>query len=359
MHWITCLCGSVSRHAGETLETEMAFGLPLCHCNVCRYSTGLLFTSYLPTEKPRSFEGLGVFKGADGSCRYFCSICGCHVYQSHKDQDGELRWGVATGVITRSGDSSARVSYTAHQKVDDAIDGGASIWLPLETQQNPSNRSHSGSFTPKSMHLDALCACEAIHLRITRPNEASYLPHRAYPDLTYPYCSTDESITSNPSDEKWWIKGDKYLAGTCICESCRRASGFEIQTWAFIPRANIFIPSTDGSGSEVALDFESLPTGALKSYQSSQGAVRHFCGGCGATVFWRDATDSSVVDVSVGIFRADEGARAENWFHWHKSRISFAEEVQNHRSGPLAIAAQGLLGTLSMGLKGSSEGGLD
>ncbi|KAL5596147.1 hypothetical protein FOVSG1_009836 [Fusarium oxysporum f. sp. vasinfectum] len=175
----------------------------------------------------------------------------------------------------------------------------------------------------------------------------------------YPYCSTDESITSNPSDEKWWIKGDKYLAGTCICESCRRASGFEIQTWAFIPRANIFIPSTDGSGSEVALDFESLPTGALKSYQSSQGAVRHFCGGCGATVFWRDATDSSVVDVSVGIFRADEGARAENWFHWHKSRISFAEEVQNHRSGPLAIAAQDLLGTLSMGLKGSSEGGLD
>ncbi|EWY96981.1 hypothetical protein FOYG_05474 [Fusarium oxysporum NRRL 32931] len=359
MHWITCLCGSVSRHAGETSETEIAFGLPLCHCNVCRYSTGLLFTSYLPTEKPRSFEGLSVFKGVDGSCRYFCSICGCHVYQSHKDQDGELRWGVATGVITRSGDSSARVSYTAHQKVDDAIDGGASIWLPLEAQQNPSNRSHSGSFTPKSMHLDALCACEAIHLRITRPNEASYLPHRAYPDLTYPYCSTDESITSNPSDEKWWIKGDKYLAGTCICESCRRASGFEIQTWAFIPRANIFIPSTDGSGSEVALDFESLPTGALKSYQSSQGAVRHFCGGCGATVFWRDATDSSVVDVSVGIFRADEGARAENWFHWHKSRISFAEEVQNHRSGPLAIAAQGLLGTLSMGLKGSSEGGLD
>ncbi|EXK85830.1 hypothetical protein FOQG_10254 [Fusarium oxysporum f. sp. raphani 54005] len=359
MYWIKCLCGSISRHVGETSETEMAFGLPLCHCNVCRYSTGLLFTSYLPTENPGSFEGLSVFKGADGSCRYFCLICGCHVYQSHKDQDGELRWGVATGVITRSGDSSARVSYTAHQKVDDATDGGASMWLPLETQQNPSSRSHSGSFTPKSKHLDALCACEAIHLRITRPNKASHLPHRAYPDLMYPYCSTDESITSNPSDEKWWIKGDKYLAGTCICESCRRASGFEIQTWAFIPRANIFIPSTDGSGSEVALDFESLPTGALKSYQSSQGAVRHFCGGCGATVFWRDATDSSVVDVSVGIFRADEGARAENWFHWHKSRISFAEEVQNHRSGPLAIAAQGLLGTLSMGLKGSSEGGLD
>ena len=119
------------------------------------------------------------------------------------------------------------------------------------------------------------------------------------------------------------------------------------------------ILSTDGSGSEVPLDFERLPTDALKAYQSSQGAVRHFCGGCGATVFWRDATDSSVVDVSVGLSRADEGARAEKWLHWHKGRISFAEEVQTHRSGPLAIAAQGLLGTLAMGLKGSSEGGLD
>ncbi|KAF5593983.1 hypothetical protein FPANT_4978 [Fusarium pseudoanthophilum] len=246
-----------------------------------------------------------------------------------------------------------------HQKVEDTIDGGASIWLPLEAQQNASNRAYSGSFTPKPKHLDALCACEAVHLRITRPNEASYLPHRSYPDLMYPYCSTDESITSNPSDEKWWIKGDKYLAGTCACESCRLASGFEIQTWAFIPRANLLILSAEGSESEVPLDFERLPTGALKAYQSSQGAVRHFCGGCGATVFWRDATDPSVVDVSVGLFRADEGARAENWLHWHKSRISFAEEVQTHRSGPLATAAQGLLGTLSMGLKGSIEGGLD
>ncbi|CVK99488.1 uncharacterized protein FMAN_02328 [Fusarium mangiferae] len=337
----------------------MVSDFSLCHCNICRHSTGLLFTSYLPTEKPRDFGGLSAFEAPDRSCRYFCPTCGCHVYRSHQDQDGELRWGVATGVITRSDDARARVSYAAHQKVEDTIDGGASIWLPLEAQQNLSKRSLSGSFTPKPKHLDTLCACEAIHLRITRPNEASYLPHRAYPDLTYPYCSTDESITSNPSHEKWWIKGDRYLAGTCACESCRLASGFEIQTWAFIPRANISILSADGSGSEVPLDFERLPTDALKAYQSSQGAVRHFCGGCGATVFWRDAADSSVVDVSAGLFRADEGARAENWLHWHKGRISFAEEVQTHRSGPLAIAAQGLLGTLAMGLKGSSEGGLD
>ncbi|SCN90397.1 uncharacterized protein FFB20_11434 [Fusarium fujikuroi] len=338
----------------------MVSDLSLCHCNICRHSTGLLFTSYLPTEKPSSVEGLSVFEAPDGSCRYFCPTCGCHVYRSHQDQDGESRWGVATGVITRSDDSSVRVSYVTHQKVEDTIDGGVSIWLPLEAQQNLSKHSHSGSFTPKPKHFDALCACEAVHLRITRPNEASCLPHRAYPDLTYPYCSTDESITSNPSDEKWWIKGDEYLAGTCACESCRLASGFEIQTWAFVPRANILILSTDGSGSEVPLDFERLPTDALKAYQSSQGgAVRHFCGGCGATVFWRDATDSSVVDVSVGLFRADEGARAEKWLHWHKGRISFAEEVQTHRSGPLAIAAQGLLGTLAMGLKGSSKGGLD
>jgi hypothetical protein len=357
MHWITCLCGSISRHVGETSETEMVSELPLCHCNLCRYSTGLLFTSYLPTEKPRSFEKLSVFEAPDSSCRYFCSTCGCHIYQSCKDQDGELRWGVATGVITRSDDSSARVRYTTHQKVEDTIDGGASMWLPLETQQNISDRSHSVSFTPNPKHLDALCACEAIHLRISRPNEASYLPHRAYPDLTHPYYSTDKSIALNPSDEKWWIQGDKYLAGTCACESCRLASGFEIQTWAFVPRANISITSTDGSESEseFPLDFENAPPGALKAYQSSQGAVRHFCGGCGATVFWRYISDATVVDLSVGLFRANGGARAENWLHWHKGRVSFAEEVQTHRSGPLSIAAQGLADTLATGLKRGSE----
>jgi hypothetical protein len=166
----------------------------------------------------------------------------------------------------------------------------------------------------------------------------------------HPYSSTDESITTNPSDEKWWIQGDKYLAGTCACKSCRLISGFEIQTWAFVPRDNIsiFIP---GDSELKALDFKSLPAGVLKSYQSSGRAVRDFCGGCGATVFWRDVSDPSVIDVSVGLLRAEEGARAESWLCWWTGRVSFLEEVQTGRSGPFAAAAQTLIDKLSIGMK--------
>ncbi|KAH7150686.1 Mss4-like protein [Fusarium sp. MPI-SDFR-AT-0072] len=326
MHRITCLCGNMSRQLGaQPRRSDNVIDLSLCHCNTCRYSTGLLCTSYVPTEKPNSFDSLSVFDGVDGSSRYFCSTCGCHIFQSLKGGDGELSWGVATGVIICSDDSNERVRYAVHQKVEDTADDGASIWIPLEEQQRYSVHSHSDSLL-QTTYLDALCACEAIHLRITRPNTASYLPHRNYTDLMHPHCSTEESITSNPSDEKWWVQGDKYLAGTCACESCRLASGFEIQTWAFIPRANISIFAPDSSRTEVPLDFESLPTGALRSYQSSQGVVRHFCGGCGATVFWRGVSDPSVVDVSVGLFRADEGARAENWVHWFTGRTAYRRD---------------------------------
>jgi hypothetical protein len=33
--------------------------------------------------------------------------------------------------------------------------------------------------------------------------------------------------------------------GTCVCNSCRLSSGFPIQTWAFVPKSNIF--NADGS----------------------------------------------------------------------------------------------------------------
>ncbi|EXA30638.1 hypothetical protein FOVG_18013 [Fusarium oxysporum f. sp. pisi HDV247] len=349
MHQISCLCGIISQQVtSQAPRSNNTIDLSLCHCDTCRHATGLLCTSYLPVEKPNLTHSLGIFNVSDGSSRYFCSTCGCQIYQSRKSDNGELSWEVATGVISSSEDTSERVRYTAHTHIADTIDGGASIWLPLDGQQSS---PHSDSPKPQTTSVDACCACGGIKLRITRPNEASYLPRRNYTDLMHPYSSTDESITTNPSDEKWWIQGDKYLAGTCACKSCRLISGFEIQTWAFVPRANISI-SIPGDSELKALDFKSLPAGVLKSYQSSGRAVRDFCGGCGATVFWRDVSDSSVIDVSVGLLRAEEGARAESWLCWWAGRVSFSEEVQTGRSGPFAAAAQTLIDKLSIGMKG-------
>jgi hypothetical protein len=65
----------------------------------------------------------------------------------------------------------------------------------------------------------------------------------------------------------------------------------------------------------------------LRSYESSPGVLREFCGTCGATIFWHDKWRPEVVDVSVGLLEAQEGARAEEWLEWWVERVSFEEDA--------------------------------
>ncbi|KAK5635703.1 hypothetical protein RRF57_011415 [Xylaria bambusicola] len=188
----------------------------------------------------------------------------------------------------------------------------------------------------------------------------------------------------NPENVKWWLRPDanrnfskqetqptrkgelkRYLAGTCACRSCRLTLGFEIQSWAFVPRANIFfhlrsqqanLPSpeldtTNDAYDITPLDFEALPAGILTSYVSSPGVRRDFCSRCGATVFWRDRWRPELLDVGVGLLDAEEGARAETWLDWWTERVSFAEDVGNGRTGKVADYARCLISGLETGLR--------
>lgn len=241
--------------------------------------------------------------------------------------------------------------------------------------------------------LKAFCHCRMVQFHITRPNVASKLPRSNFPDLMVPYHAGSPQI-QNPDDNKWWLRPElsrhprkaetllaeevqlkRYLAGTCACRSCRLTSGFEIQTWAFIPRANIFFhiheshknSSTSGSWTPlslkesneaadiVPLDFAALPPSILTSYESSQGVRREFCSHCGATVFWRDRWRPELVDVSVGLLDAAEGSRAETWLDWWTGRVSFAEDAGNGRTGETARRANSLIGSLEDGMRRHDE----
>jgi hypothetical protein len=103
--------------------------------------------------------------------------------------------------------------------------------------------------------------------------------------------------------------------------------------WAFVPQCNIF--KDDGQ----SFDFQ---VGTLKSYESSKGVLREFCGVCGATAFWHCDWRPDLVDVSVGLLDLEEGARAEDWLVWWKGRVSF-RELSN--SGDLVAALEGGLAT--------------
>ncbi|OBT72962.1 hypothetical protein VF21_08471 [Pseudogymnoascus sp. 05NY08] len=320
------------------------------HGYMTRKSSGQLAVSYFPSLQPDPFTlaktvcfRLGDLDKQNDPTLYFCPVCGCHVFKEEWGMiAGKLgpTWEVATGVAEKIPKSLGAFGISRHINVDQTGDGGLSAWMrfredgtiiksgmshlandyapwvPMSLTANPSNSQNTNGDT-----LDASCFCGTVKFHVTRPNHESTLPKSQFPDLMIPYHSRSDEIP-NFNDEKWWIWGNRYLAGTCACNSCRKCSGFDIQSWSFIPRANIFMHH---SGKVVGLDFMNLPEGILRSYNSSPGVTREFCPGCGATIFWHNTDRPELIDVSVGLFNA-QGARAEDWLHWWKERVSFAED---------------------------------
>lgn len=310
------MTGSFKAH-----DRDLPLPLTLCHCTTCRHQSGLLCNSYATLPKGAEFEvskgSLEFYKASETVFRFFCSTCGANVYV--EDTDTEDR-DICTGVLEKA---EGVVRVKRHIFVVDSKDGGLSDWIPgVEAWEGFSKngkkldvgwKDASKGRSEKAQELQAYCRCKGVQFKITRPDGSSA-------NFTAPR----GDIVGPPSedDEPWWLRenGTKYLGGTCACNECRLASGFDIQTWAFVPKANI--SQLNGK----PLDFSA---GTLKRYDSSEGVYREFCSKCGATVFWHSDSRPSLIDVSVGLLDAEEGARAESWLGWKTERVSFDEEAQN------------------------------
>ncbi|CAK7204255.1 hypothetical protein SEUCBS139899_007010 [Sporothrix eucalyptigena] len=272
------------------------------------------------------------------------------------------------------------MEYTSHENVEDTGDGGLAGWLPsvgghaMDGYPDPdaSSRMPAELGTPDSRTVSAGCHCGAVQFTVRPADfdpEASRYPHSGFSDLLVPFAATDPAITANPDNVKWWLRpakehnnGDRssslcsysptrWLAGTCACRSCRLATGFEIQTWAFVPRLCIIL----SDGQPLAFDQEGknrvLPD--LSTYRSSPGVERNFCGRCGATVFWHDKWRPDVIDVSAGLLQSGDGAgcRVEFLLDWCTSRVSFVEEAPRERHGQSALRGSTLADSLEDGMK--------
>ncbi|KAJ6013306.1 hypothetical protein N7540_007897 [Penicillium herquei] len=315
---VSCLCGGVALSVHLDPFTDHA-QLQLCHCNNCRSVTGLLCTSYyLMQHEPTPVGQLQEYQESPHVSRFFCRTCGAHAFVKAGD-----KFFVASGLL--AAENVPPVKSMQHWKVDDA-DGGLGKFLPGETT-NVSCRlnvlTEEGRTVIKipaqliqlsQYGLDAQCHCGGIKFHLTRPNASSFRASSPWPDLLVPYHSDS---AENPGNIKWWLQGDntKYLAGTCACPSCRLASGFPIQAWAFVPKSNIL--QSDG----LQLRFSE---GTLRQYLSSPGVYREFCGRCGATAFWHNDERPELIDVSVGLLRGSD-ALAQDWFVWATRRVSFSE----------------------------------
>lgn len=328
---MSCLCGATQ----QLLPLEKS-SLPsvafLCHCHLCLSTSGVFCTSYLVLPSPpSSLDNLNEYPASKKVSRLSCKTCGGHVFAHIKPLNKFL---VASGVLQHDGDV---VKIVRHTCVGDKKDGCLSNWLPeaggrlLPRWAEEANSSQElppdwegelvdpAVIPESSKKLHARCHCGGVQYYITPPNEGPRNLSSPWPDLLVPYHS---GSSNNPGDVKWWLRDDdeKYLAGLCACKSCRLAAGSPIQSWAFVPKQNIF--QSDDS----PLSFN---MGTLKAYQSSEGTYREFCGTCGATVFWHCEERPYLIDVSVGLLGALSGARAEDWLVWAMKGVSFAEKAQD------------------------------
>ncbi|KAF2269571.1 hypothetical protein CC78DRAFT_434668, partial [Lojkania enalia] len=346
---LSCLC-SAAKH--KFLVPSDALPLPtnLCNCNISRRISGTLLTSYInishydgvPTPE---LTVLTPYKSSEILTRYFCSICGTQMYLEY-NHDGHFE--AATGTL-QVDNTDGIIDFRSHMWIEDTLDGGASdfiielngralkryaqehshsIEVALDLQRPAVSESHGNQHRKVHAH----CHCNGVQFYIDYPNDASKAAVSPWPDLLIPF-HTGKS--SNLSNYAWWLpRQDRYLAGTCSCNTCRQASGFDITFWAFIPTCNI---SQDLEGTRPFT--RKSYWGTMKSFQSSEGVTRTFCGRCGANVFW-DGRDS-LIDVSVGLLDAPSGARAEELLAWWAGRVSFEEDALN----------QGLIRGLESGLK--------
>jgi hypothetical protein len=298
-------------------------------------------------DKPE-LRGLTRYRSSEGLVRYFCSTCGTHVYVEYCD-DGHFE--AATGTL-QVDSAEGVVEYKSCVCIADTRDGGASDWLSsiagyklerwagnaAQSERVPlhhytaSKREVVPARTPTRAH----CHCNGVEFWISHPTAAARLARSDFPDLLTPY-QLGEAAARNPSNTSWWLRDDntRFLAGTCACISCRRASGFDITFWAFVPTACIFLDAcltapfpAYGAGHANAY------WGTMKAHTSSAGVTRTFCGRCGASIFWDGGEEKGrfgLVDVAVGLLDAESGARAEELLAWCTERVSFEEFAVDKR----------------------------
>jgi hypothetical protein len=342
----TCHCTLF--HATYTLpSSSLPLKASICHCTTCRKTSGHLFATFavIPSPHRPDVSALTAYASSGSLTRFFCPRCGASIGNFEPEE-----WEFASGVLDQAGGLLNRVQMW----LEDTKDGGAGLWLNdahyqrhirgrsseklgfgdvkaiAEGSRKGSKAASSGSDSGqlKREHvqedvLNASCRCEAVSFQILRPD-------------------TD----SNGNDS------NKYSAGLDACTSCRTVTGFEITSWAFVPR-NRFRSSIHHSGSEnnnpQPLDLLDMP--ALSYYKTSPNVTRGFCSTCGANVLYyrhRGRTGKEdTIDIAAGLLESGAGVRAEDWLVWDH----YGEDIVAYREDAID---KGLVEGLVKGIKEDS-----
>jgi hypothetical protein len=338
---ITCLCGAVSEPGTLLEHREFPVAASICHCNVCRRTTGSFGASFPPLISSLSkttVTRLTAYKSSEKITRYFCSSCGCHCFLFHHPRN---KWYCLGGVIEKRQTSKTSgleniTEVKLHEYVSDTVDGGLTyllsnlggrsipVWSDEPGSLEISHEKIQSQFkdsiktllpSEKSSYLPAKCHCGGVSLMIKRANYDS----KATANLPARY------IPSDPT---------KWLSYFCTCRSCRLSFGVSLTPWTMVlpahvfnanhTQGNIFPPVTFGRQDS---DTDANVGLTLKHYWSSPDVCRSFCGKCGASVSYWSEKRPDELDMASGIFRAEEGSMARRWLEWVWGRCSSTEEA--------------------------------
>lgn len=300
-----CFCGSVHFTVDVPLSS-LPFPVHLCHCSICRFTTGApcVFHTPLGASKanfiaPSSEANITsyVAKGAV-SRQEFCSTCGCHIKCAG---DGD-HWVGSTSIFVDNGPDIFRINRNIYSK--STKDGGIASMLtnvggrdmvewepPADSPRAKLVESQPEVGEDGQERLRAQCHCGGVSFTFGRPTQEML----------------DDEFTAgfvSPLDKKKW------LALLDVCTDCRLVAGTNVIGWTFLPLSICEPP--------IKAD---LKIGTSKTYATSPGVLRSFCGTCGATVFYsnderRPDEKRQIVDLATGILRAPKGVMADDWFTW-------------------------------------------
>ncbi|KAK9413162.1 putative Mss4-like protein [Seiridium unicorne] len=196
-----------------------------------------------------------------------------------------------------------------------SVGGRAVNWLPKLAGREVLHLSPGDRDAPEKCEpvvgpdgeerLRAECCCGGVSFTISRSSQETI---------------NDEYMGQyvSPTDPR------KRKAFLDMCRDCGRLSGTSVSPWLLVPRIVL--------GPEVPPD---LKIGTIRTYSSSKRNTRGFCGVCGATVFLRTTLRTpterqAVLNVGMGILRAPEGMRAENWVSWRTANIAWANDARSY-----------------------------
>ncbi|KAL2360889.1 hypothetical protein RJZ56_006246 [Blastomyces dermatitidis] len=341
-----CFCRAV--HYNLTIpSTSLPLSTLVCHCSICRYVHGAPCAFHAPLPAGISPQwvassgphALTRYKHTSGALceRAFCSTCGCQIGDiwpakpiNSKEKEGgreaeaeaeaqnasdNQHWTVSTSIFTDH--SPANFQIDKHIFTDSAP-GGVGLHQLLPRIGGHDIQVYPGHFLPpnakrillpapapakvelggadgKEERLRAECHCGGVSFTFPHPTQAILDD----PEL---------NAFVSPTDPRKWV------ACLDLCDDCRLLNGTHVAAWTFLPLRLL----------EPAIGTE-LNIGTTKTFKSSKGAKRAFCGTCGATAFYWNEDRPDIVDVALGLVRAIEGLFAESWVTWRSGRVAFKE----------------------------------